>query len=83
MNKMTKYNLEIMSFMFAAIIIAGIMNWSEQTLLRKMTISFITLYTLHEWEESKFPGGFYRIFFSKCTIDPMKKPYSPGIITAS
>ena len=28
------------------------------------------LYTLHEWEESRFPGGFYRIFFSKCTINP-------------
>ena len=35
-----------------------------------MTVLFMILYTFHEWEESRFPGGFYRIFFSKCTIDP-------------
>ena len=34
-----------------------------------MTVIFMLLFTLHEWEESRFPGGFYKIFFSKCTID--------------
>ena len=70
MNKIIKYNLEIMTCIFAVITVAGIFNWDTLSLPRQMTLVFIVLYTLHEWEESRFPGGFYRIFFSKCTIDP-------------
>lgn len=70
MDKMIKYNLEIMTCVFTVISIVGAINWSELSLLRQMTIVFMGLYTLHEWEESRFPGGFYRIFFSKCTINP-------------
>lgn len=70
MNKIIKYNLEIMSCIFAVIIAIGLLKWDDLSVLRQMTIIFMVLYTLHEWEESRFPGGFYRIFFSKCTIDP-------------
>ncbi len=70
MSKIIKYNLEIMSCIFAVIIVIGVINWGDLSLLRRMTVIFMVLYTLHEWEESRFPGGFYRIFFSKCTIDP-------------
>ena len=70
MTKIIKYNLEIMSAIFASIAAISFLNWSEMSVLRQMTVIFMILYTLHEWEESKFPGGFYRIFFSKCTIDP-------------
>ncbi len=70
MNKIIKCNLEIMSSIFAVIVVISFLNWSELSVLRQMTVVFMVLYTLHEWEESKFPGGFYRIFFSKCTIDP-------------
>lgn len=70
MNKIIKYNLEIMSSIFVIIVAISFFNWSELSMLRQMTTIFMVLYTLHEWEESRFPGGFYRIFFSKCTIDP-------------
>ena len=70
MNRVIKYNLEIMSCIFVVIIVTGAMNWEKLSLLRQMSVVFMVLYTLHEWEESRFPGGFYRIFFSKCTIDP-------------
>lgn len=70
LNKIVKYNLEIMSCIFALIIVISLLNWGDLSILRQMTIIFMVLYTLHEWEESRFPGGFYRIFFSKCTIDP-------------
>ena len=70
MGKIIKYNLEIMSCILAMIIVAGVMNWEVLSLSRRMTLIFMVLYTLHEWEESRFPGGFYRIFFSKCTINP-------------
>lgn len=70
MNKLIKYNLEIMSSIFVIVVAIGFFDWSELSLLRQMTVIFMILYTLHEWEESRFPGGFYRIFFSKCKIDP-------------
>ena len=70
MKKIVKYNLEIMTAILAALITVGLMNWSDLSLLRQMSVIFMILYTLHEWEESRFPGGFYRIFFSKCTINP-------------
>ncbi len=70
MSKIIKYNLEIMSGIFAVITAIAVINWNDLSLLRQMTVLFMILYTLHEWEESRFPGGFYRIFFSKCTIDP-------------
>ena len=70
MNKIIKYNLEIMSCIFAVMVVVGVSNWAELSALRQMTIIFMILYTLHEWEESRFPGGFYRIFFGQCTVDP-------------
>ena len=70
MNRIIKYNLEIMTCILTTIVVVGIVNWNELSLLRQMTIIFMILYTLHEWEESRFPGGFYKIFFSKCIISP-------------
>ena len=69
MNRIVKYNLEIMSCIFVVAIIIGLCGWKEISVLRQMTVIFMLLFTLHEWEESRFPGGFYKIFFSKCTID--------------
>ena len=70
MKKIIQYNLEILTCILTIIILYSVLNWNELSLLRQMTTIFMLLYTLHEWEESRFPGGFYRIFFSKCTIDP-------------
>ena len=63
MGKLMKYNLEIMSGVFVAFILVSVVNWRDLSLLRQMTVVFMALYTLHEWEESRFPGGFYKIFF--------------------
>ena len=70
MKKIIQYNLEILTCILTIIILYSVLNWNELSLLRQMTTIFMLLYTLHEWEESRFPGGFYRIFFSKCTINP-------------
>ena len=70
MKKIIQYNLEILTCILTIIILYSVLNWNELSLLRQMTTTFMLLYTLHEWEESRFPGGFYRIFFSKCKIDP-------------
>ena len=69
MNKIIKYNLEIMSLILVTAAISAIIGWHDAGILRQMTAVFMILYTLHEWEEGRYPGGFYKIFFSKCTID--------------
>ena len=70
MKKIIQYNLEILTCILTVTILYSVLNWNELSLLQQMTAIFMLLYTLHEWEESRFPGGFYRIFFSKCNIDP-------------
>ena len=70
MNKIIKYNLEILTCILATFFIYSIVNWGNLTALQQMTATYMVFYALHEWEESRIPGGFYRIFFSKCTIDP-------------
>lgn len=70
MKKIIQYNLEILTCILAVVVLFSALNWNELSSLQQMTTIFMILYTLHEWEESRFPGGFYRIFFSKCTINP-------------
>ena len=70
MKKIIQYNLEILTCILTIVVLFSALNWNELSSLQQMTAIFMILYTLHEWEESRFPGGFYRIFFSKCTIDP-------------
>ena len=57
------YNLELMTVILAIVFGAGLFFWNSLTLAGKALLGFMVLYTLHEWEESKFPGGFYDLFF--------------------
>ncbi|MBQ8180050.1 MAG: HXXEE domain-containing protein [Candidatus Methanomethylophilaceae archaeon] len=62
-------NLEIMTAILAAVVCAGILLWDGLTLSGRALIGFMVLYTLHEWEESRFPGGFYDLFFGGFGVD--------------
>ena len=64
------YNLEILTAVLAIVFGVSLFFWNSLALAGKALLGFMVLYTLHEWEESRFPGGFYRIFFSKCIINP-------------
>lgn len=57
------YNLEILTVILAIVCGASLFFWSALTLSGKALLGFMVLYTLHEWEESRFPGGFYDLFF--------------------
>lgn len=60
-NMLKKYNLEILTvlmFLFvtlAAVIVADI------SLTQKVLVVYAFLFTLHEWEENRYPGGFTNI----------------------
>lgn len=57
------YNLEIMTIVLASVFGVSLLFCNSLTLAGKALLGFMVLYTLHEWEESKFPGGFYDLFF--------------------
>lgn len=57
------YNLEILTAVLAIVFGASLFFWNSLTLAGKALLGFMVLYTLHEWEESRFPGGFYDLFF--------------------
>ena len=56
-----KYNLEILStLMFLFVTASAIFNVTP-SITQKMLIAYVFLFTLHEWEENRFPGGFVKI----------------------
>ena len=57
------YNLEILTAILTIVFGASLFFWTNLTLAGKALLGFMVLYTLHEWEESRFPGGFYDLFF--------------------
>ena len=64
MKKMiVNYNLEILTVVLTIVFGASLFLWNGLTLAGKALIGYMVLYTLHEWEESRFPGGFYDLFF--------------------
>ena len=57
------YNLEILTAVLALVLGVSLFFWNSLTLAGKALLGFMILYALHEWEESRFPGGFYDLFF--------------------
>ena len=56
-----KYNLELLTtLMFTFVAMVAIFN-TAPSLTQKMLVAYVFLFTLHEWEENRFPGGFVNI----------------------
>lgn len=64
-----KYNLEILSVFLLFILITILMQWQTESFTHKALCGYIILFTLHEWEETRFPGGFYSIMAKKFKLD--------------
>lgn len=58
---MKKYNLEILSLiMFGMITICAVVC-KQLSLIQRAMLGYMFLFTLHEWEENRFPGGFSKL----------------------
>ena len=53
-----KYNLEIMTVIFFSTITLCAVFGSQLGLIQRIMLGYMFLFTLHEWEETRFPGGF-------------------------
>ena len=70
MNKwILDHNLEILSTVLAIVVGISLFLWNSLTLAGRALLGFMVLYVLHEWEESRIPGGFYDLFFGGIGIE--------------
>ncbi len=64
-NLIKKYNLEIFSIIMVVIAIITFIQWTTVSYARHILGIYMILLTLHEWEETRYPGGFYEFFLKK------------------
>lgn len=62
-KRIVEHNLEIMSVILAIVWCGSLFFWNRLTLAGRALLGYMLLYTLHEREESRIPGGFYDLFF--------------------
>ncbi len=55
---MKKYYLEILSFIMFAMITVSAVFCQYLSPIQRIMLGYMFLFTLHEWEENRFPGGF-------------------------
>ena len=53
-----KYNLEIMTVIFSCTIIISLVFGKQLGSIQRIMLGYMFLFTLHEWEEIRVPGGF-------------------------
>jgi len=73
MKIILKYNLEFLSFIMLIMIGFSLIFIPELTLIQKYLLGYMFLYTLHEWEENRFPGGFSKLMAKSFGLELSKK----------
>lgn len=58
---MKKYNLEILTLIMFEMVSCCAVFYNELGLVQRIMMGYMFLYTLHEWEETRFPGGFSKL----------------------
>lgn len=58
MRLLKEYNLEILTVLMVLMITLIAAVVPEVSFTQKMLVVYMFLYTLHEWEENRYPGGF-------------------------
>lgn len=73
MKVLKKYNLELLTLIMAIMIVTSIVFFKDLSTIQKIMISFMILFTLHEWEENRFPGGFAKLMAKLFGLDITKE----------
>lgn len=74
MKFIVKYNLYILSVYTLIMLGVLVAFWGSFSIVQRFTIGFLGLITLHEWEEAKFPGGFFKVMGGIMNVDMTKVP---------
>lgn len=69
MKKLIRYNLEIFTGIMLIFCLVTLLLWKDMSIVRKLAAGYMLLYVMHEWEEGRFPGGFYDLFFGRVGVE--------------
>lgn len=82
MKKLIRYNLEIFTGILLVICVVTLILWKDTSLVRKLAAGYMLLYVMHEWEEGRFPGGFYDLFFGRIGAEVKGSRYAMHVPAA-
>lgn len=57
-NWLGRYNLEVLTFIAGTFIVCVAAFCPALSVVQRFIVGFLWLFTLHEWEEGRYPGGF-------------------------
>ena len=81
---MKKYNLEMLTLIMFGMVSCCAVFYNQLGLIQRIMIGYMFLFTLHEWEETRFPGGFAKLmakFFGlEVTQDKENASHIPVVI---
>lgn len=69
MKTFNKYSLYCLTAYALALLGIGILLWNSLATIQKIIIIATCIVTLHEWEEQRFPGGFFDVMSRIWQID--------------
>ena len=69
MKNFNKYSLYFLTAYALALLVIGILMWNSLAIIQKIIIIATCIVTLHEWEEQRFPGGFFDVMSGIWQID--------------
>lgn len=53
-----KYNIELLTGIMLAMVAMTVVRLPDMSAARRILAVYMVLFTLHEWEETRYPGGF-------------------------
>lgn len=68
-----RYNLEMLSVYLIAMFLLTLVRWDALSFGRRVIGIFALLIMLHEWEELRFPGGFFEMIGGQIGVDVSMK----------
>lgn len=81
---MKKYNIEILTLIMFGMVSCCCVIFEQLGLIQRIMIVYMFLFTLHEWEETRFPGGFAKLmskFFGlEVTQDKVDASHIPVLV---
>ncbi|MCH5270342.1 MAG: HXXEE domain-containing protein [Lachnospiraceae bacterium] len=81
---MKKYNLEMLTLIMFGMVSCCAVFYNQLSLIQRIMIGYMFLFTLHEWEETRFPGGFAKLmskFFGlEVTQDKENASHIPVVV---
>ena len=81
---MKKYSLEILTFLTFGMVTGCAIFFDSMTILQKTMLAYMFLFTIHEWEEIRLPGGFAQLmakFFGfELTPEKEQKAHIPVVV---